>query len=481
MSEPNVERQAAAGLKWSSIAKIIGQAVSWAVTVVVFRLLTPEDYGLMALSMVLLSIVAGIAEFGLGASLVQMPRLEQTDLARVAGAVAALNIGCGLVMVVGAPVFAEAPGDDDLTPIIQVLAIQFLLTAIECVPQSLAYRRMEFRRLAIIELAATLLGALTTLVMALWDAGVWALVVGNLSAAALRTALYVAFGGFVWPSFDLRGIGHHIRFGGAVTATRLLWQATYQADMIIAGRMFTPHLVGLYSVSMHLATLPMTKVMGIINHVAFPAVARLQGELPRLKARLLDALRILALAALPALWGISASAHEFVDVLLGEKWHPSIPALRLVAFVAPLRMLAAFLATALQAVGRADIELRNTVVGAIVLPVAFLIGAQYGLTGLALSWVVAVPIVFMFTFPRTLPALSFTFAELSAAVRSPLIAGAVMYAAVTVTRLPMRDIDELPRLPVLILAGGAAYVLTIRLLDRTIWTDVQKLAAGLRG
>jgi O-antigen/teichoic acid export membrane protein len=478
----DIERQAAAGLKWSSVAKLTGQAVSWAVTIVVFRLLSPGDYGLMALSMVLISIVAGVAEFGLGSSLVQMPRLDTGELARVAGALATLNIGCGLIIVFGAPLFAKLLGNPALTPIIQVLSVQFLLTAIECIPQSLAYRRMDFRRLAGIELASTLLGALTTLTLAWIGAGVWALVAGTLSAGALRTLLYVALGGFVWPSFDLRGIGHHIRFGGAVTASRLLWQATSQADILIAGRMFSQQIVGLYSVSMHLASLPMTKVMGIINHVAFPAVARMQGEVERLKHRLLNALRLLALAALPIMWGISAVAHEFVDILLGEQWHPSIPALRLVAFVTPFRMLAAVLSTALTAVGRADLDLRNTIVGAIVMPLAFIIGAHYcGLNGLAVSWVIAVPIVFLLTFPYTLPALAFSTRELGAAVRAPLIAGLVMYLAVTMARIPLQDLEEAVRLAPLVIVGAAAYGLTIWLLDRTIWTDVQKLAAGLRG
>jgi O-antigen/teichoic acid export membrane protein len=476
-----IEQQAAQGLKWSSIATLLGQAVSWAVTLAVFRLLTPEDYGLMALSMVLVSVVAGVAEFGLGSALVQMPTLDQRDTARVGGALATLNIACGLVMVLGAGLFARLLGDVRLTPILQVLSLQFVLTAIESVPLSLAQRNMDFKRLAGIELIATLVGSLMTLVLAWLGAGVWALVIGNLSGAALRTILYVALGGFVWPSFNFRGIGPHLRFGGAVTVARFLWQLTYQADMLVAGRLFTHQAVGFYSVSMHLATLPMTKVMGIINQVAFPAVARLQDELPRLRQRLLDALRMLALAAVPGLWGISSVAPEFVEVVLGERWEESILPLQLVSFIAPLRMLNAVLATAVTAVGRADLELRNTVVAAIVLPTAFFIGAHWGLAGLALSWVCAVPLIFALNFWRTLGALGFGFSELAAATRGPVIAGVVMYAAVTAARLPLTGIDDLPRLVILIPVGAVAYLGVVRITDRKIWSDARKLAAAVRG
>lgn len=476
-----IERQAAEGLKWGSIAKLLGQAVSWAVTLAVFRLLTPADYGLMALSMVLVSIVAGVAEFGLGSSLVQMPTLERGDMARVAGALVALNIGCGLVMALGAPVYAGLLGEVHLTPILQVLSLQFVLTAIESVPLSLAQRRMDFKRLAGIELAAMLLGSLLTLLLAWLGMGVWSLVIGNLSGATLRTILYVALGGFVWPSFRFAGIGPHIRFGGAVTISRLLWQVTYQADMLIAGRLFTREAVGFYSVSMHLATLPMTKVMGIINQVAFPAVARLQDEIPRLRQRLLDSLRMLALAAIPGMWGMSCIAPEFVDAVLGDQWHEAILPLQLVSFVAPLRMLSAILSTALTGIGRADLEMVNTLVSAIVLPLAFFIGAQWGVQGLAFSWVIAIPIVFALNFPRTLRPLGFDVGALVTATRGPIVAGVAMYAAVTLARMALVDAEKLVRLPVLVAVGAVTYLAVVRLTDRTIWSDARKLAAAVRG
>ncbi|HVZ35733.1 MAG TPA: lipopolysaccharide biosynthesis protein [Polyangiaceae bacterium] len=477
----SVERQAAAGLKWGSIAKLGGQVVSWAVTLAVFRLLSPEDYGLMALSMVLLSIVAGVAEFGLGSSLIQMPKLDARDMARVGGALAMLNIGCGLAVALGAPVFAKLLGDIRLSPLLRVLSLQFLLTAIESVPLSLAQRNMDFKRLAGIELAATLLGSLVTLLLAWLGGGVWALVIGNLAGAALRTLLYVALNGFTWPSFNFRGIGPHLRFGGAVTITRFLWQLTSQADLLIAGRVLTREAIGFYSVSMHLATLPMTKVMGILNQVAFPAVARLQDELPRLRQRLVDALRLLALAAVPGMWGISSIAAEFVDVVLGERWRDSIVPLQVVSFVAPLRMLGMVLATALTGVGRADLELRNTIVGAIVLPSAFFVGAQWGLDGLAFSWCCAVPIVLAMNFPRTLGALGMSCGDLMAATRGPIAAGIAMYAAVTLARRPLSELDELTRLLILIPVGAAAYLCVVQLMDRTIWSVARKFAAAVRG
>jgi O-antigen/teichoic acid export membrane protein len=476
-----VEREAAAGLKWGSIAKLASQAATWAVTLAVVRLLSPDDYGLMALCMVVITALAGFAEFGLGSSLIQTATLGERDLSRVAGLIFVLNVGAGIVTAVAAPLLSTLLGDERLTPILQMLALQFLFPAIDTVPYSIAYRGMRFKRLASVEFAVSLVGALTTLLLAWLGMGVWALVYGTLISAGLRAVLFVSLGGFVRPSFDFRGVGPHARFGGVVTITRLVWQLTSQADILIAGRLFASHLVGVYSLSMHLATLPISKAMAVINQVAFPTVARLQEETARLRQQLLRSLGLLAVAAIPAMWGLSAVTPEFVDVFLGNRWDEATLPLQLVSFVTPLRMLQAVLATALTGIGRADLELRNTVLGAIVLPVSFFIGARGGLNGLAAAWIVAVPLACALNLPRTMQAFEIKLFELAAAVRAPVVAGVAMYAVVSGIRMLLGETDEALRLPVLIAGGGVCYVVTLRVIDRPLWSDVRKLAIALRG
>ncbi|HKE97255.1 MAG TPA: lipopolysaccharide biosynthesis protein [Povalibacter sp.] len=476
----DVERQAAIALKWNAVAKLLSQTFSWAVTFIVLRLLTPEDYGLMAIATVTISIVAGMAEFGLGAALIQKQTLHRQELSAVAGALGALNVFCGLVLFIAAPALAEIFGDARLAAIIRVASLQFVFTAIDVVPQSLIQREMNFRRNAGIELSAMVVASSTTLVLAWLDCGVWSLVVGNLAGCATRTTLLVMLGTIVSPSLRWQGIVKQLHFGGLVTLTRFIWQLTYQLDTLIAGRFLTREAVGFYSVSMHLATLPMNKAMGIINQVAFPAVARLQDELPRLRAHLLDALRLLAFVAVPVLWGLSAVAYEFVDVVLGDKWHTAVATLQLVGLVAPARMFMAILATSVEAIGQAGIELRNTLISALILPTAFLIGVQWELIGLATSWLIAMPLILALNLRRTSRALGLSLRSMLNAVHAPLLAGVAMYATVAIVRLALDDFEEIIRLPVLIAAGALAYLLAVRLIDWGIWTDTRRLLVALR-
>lgn len=288
----SIESQAISGLKWTGAARLISQTVSWAVTLIVVRLLAPADYGVVAVSAVIISIFATPAELGLGASLVQAPKLDREALARVAGLAMLLNIGLGAVVALGAPLAGLFFKEAVLPRVIQVSSLHFVLAAVSIVPQALAYRDMNFKWSASIELVSALASSVVTLLLALHGAGVWSLVLGSLAGAAVRSAMFLR-GQTVWPVFRLGGVRRHVTYGGTLATSRLAWQVINQSDVLIAGRFLTPSAVGLYSVSLHLATLPMQRVMTIVNQVVFPVVARLQDDRPRLRERLLSGLHLL--------------------------------------------------------------------------------------------------------------------------------------------------------------------------------------------
>jgi O-antigen/teichoic acid export membrane protein len=321
---------------------------------------------------------------------------------------------------------------------------------------------------------------LITLALAWLGAGVWALVLGNLLGAACRTALLLTRGSAVWPKFALQGIGHHLSFGGKTTVARMAWQIGYQADVLIAGHFLTKEAVGIYSVSIQLATMPLDKIIGVLNQVAFPTVSRMQDDLPRLRARLLDASRLLGFVAVPVFWGISAISPEFVTLALGERWLGAIFPLQVVTLVLPVRMLSAIFTTSVMALGRTDIVLRNTLVNCLWLPLAFLAGVHWGVEGLALTWVVAHPVLFYDNFGGMSRVLGIRLRDVGAAVYGPIAAGVAMYGAVWGARLALGAVPEVYQLLALIVVGATTYLSMAALLDRQIWVDVKRLAAALK-
>jgi teichuronic acid exporter len=379
-----------------------------------------------------------------------------------------------------APLVAAFFGNPELVLLVQVASLHFLLSGLMTVPQALAYREMNFRWLALVELLTVVIAGALTLGLAYFGYGVWALLISSLVSMAFRTAMLMSHE-FVRPRFETAGLLKHFSFGGTVTASRLVWQLVYQSDLFVAGRVLAPAAVGFYSVSLHVATLPMQRIMGVINQVAFPAAARLQAEPERLRVRLLEATRILALFALPVLWGMSSVAPEFVRVVMGNKWEPAIIPLQLICLVVPLRMLTAVYATAMTAIGLAIVDLRNAVTNVIVLPLCFYFGARHGVNGLAAAWLIAIPIVFAINFPRIAGAMGVSLLDILKVSWAAVVAGGAMYAAIAGLRAVLPDWSPWVVLPVHIVAGGLVYVAAVIALDRKTIPEMKRTIAAFRG
>lgn len=471
----SIEHKTLTALRWTAGTRLVGQMATWVVTLALVRILAPSDYGLMAIVSVVMSITTNLAELGLGASLVQTRRLEPALLARVAGFVWLLHLGLGAMLVAASRLGGWAFADARLTQLFRVAALQFVFIALGAVPQALASRALNFKWLSRVEFTTAVTTSIATLTMAVSGFGVWALVLGNVVGSAIRAGLLVSRGENVWPDFRLRGIGSHLDFGAKYSGGNLAWVLVNQADVLVGSRMMSKAALGVYSVSLHLATLPMQKMMSVINQVAFPAVARLQDDPARLKRRLLQAGGLLTTVSVPVLWGLAAVAPEFVAIVLGSKWAAATRTLQLVTLVVPLRMLSGLFNTAVAGVGRAGTALRNTVITAVVWPGCFVVGAFWGAEGLAASWLVAIPATFLLNFPRTSASLGVAFGDVVRTLVRPTLAGLVMVAAIASTRLLVGEWALPWRTASLIAVGAAAYLVVITLLDRHVWGQLRQL------
>lgn len=475
----SIERQAIAALKWTAGARLLGQLASWASTLLVLRLLAPEDYGLMAIVATLVGIVTAVAEFGLGAAMIQARELEREVFARLAGLVMLIHLGLMLLLMAAAPWLADWYQDERLRAMIQAAALQLLCSAMAAVPQAQAVRKMDFGWLARVELLTMVFGSLATLALAMHGAGAWALVGGMLATAAARTLLLVADGENLRPDFRLAGLGPHLGYSSRMATVQVLWSVVSQSDVIIGGRLLGRDALGLYSVALHLATLPMHKVMGVVNQVAFASVARLQDDGQRLARRIEQAVRLMAALAVGLMWGMAAVAPELVPVVIGPQWGAAVLILQLVSLVVPLRMLTMTLATAVGGVGAADVSLRNTLTAALVWPACFVVGAQWDALGLAVGWMVATPLTFALNARRIGRALGVSILRLLRLAGPPLVAGAAMLAAVAAARLGLEaHVGPGARLPLLIGVGALAYAATLLSIDRSLWADLRRIAAS---
>lgn len=480
----SLRSQALAGFRWTASVRLASQLITWAITLMVIRLLSPADYGLLAMATVFVSFLTMFSELGLGAAVVQKADVDEQLLRRVFGVVLAIHFSLAALLALAAPLIASFYGEPRVIPVIRVLSLQFVLAGFAVIPDAQLQRKMEFRNRSLLDLSNAVLASLTTLALALAGAGVWALVAGSLLSQLGKTIGINWLSPFLrWPDFSLTGMRSLLRFGGHFTAIQVFWMFLSQIDVLICAKWLGNEVLGFYSVAMHLASLPSQRLSGLVNQVAFPTFSRMQDDIHKVGENVLLGTRILSFFAFPVLWGMSSIAPEIVQVILGSKWAAATVPLQVLALIIPLRMVSNFVATALQGIGRSDIVLRNVIWAALLAPPAFFLGANgWGLLGLCLAWLVVSPLVFLQGMMRGLPVLQLRLAQLITAMLPAAVASLGMYVAVTVTRhFLMTEQEGVLRLLLLLGVGGVSYCAMSSGLNRHGAREVISLLRSIAG
>src|SRR5882724_11933814 len=268
-----------ASLLWQGSASLVGQIISWFSTLLVMRLLSPDDYGLMAMAGISTGFIMLIGDLGVSAVIVQALALNPPQL-RALFTVALLSYLLGAVVAfASAPLVAAFFGEPRLVSIVHALSLSFVFASLYAVPQALVLRTLEFDRKAKIDVLTTLVSSISALTLALSGLGAWSLVGAILAGQAFRAVAFQVVRPCLFlpflPFAALRGM---VRFGGLVTLDRILWFGYTNLDMTIAGRALGRPLVGVYSVALSLASIPLNQVMSIATQVSFSAFSRSQTD-----------------------------------------------------------------------------------------------------------------------------------------------------------------------------------------------------------
>src|SRR6266849_146702 len=418
-------------LRWTTLSRLVGQLVSWTITLYVIRILSPDDYGLMAMASVPLAFFYLLNTAGLDAVLVQKRDMSERLRAQIFGLVIILNLFFFLISLGGAPWMAAFYDEPRLTLIIRILSVQFVVLAFETLPQSQLERDINFGRRSIVELVSMVAGSLIALTLARAGFGVWTLVWVSLATTAITTAgLILAQRSLCWPRFSLEGMKSDLRFGWSATVDRALRFAFSDSDRFIGGKLFGNILLGYYAVDNDLASLPINKLTGVINSIALPAFAKAHLNPAAATSYLLAVTRLMSLLAFPFFLGISSIAPELTTLLLGPKWQAAAVPLQLLSLVMPLRMLMNAFQPFLWAVGRPDTSASTFLIGALSMPIAFLVGAQWGPVGLSLAWALVYPLVFLASIAYAQSLTGVLVTDILRTMARPTLASLFMYTLV---------------------------------------------------
>jgi teichuronic acid exporter len=467
MSE-TTKKEMLSGMKWVATGRLFTQLITWGMTFFVLRLLAPADYGLVALSTAFTALFGLIAEFGFAAAIVQAKDVDRKQLSSLFGYSLALNVALTLILVLCAPLIATFYSESRLTAIIQVAACQFVISAFGTIPDARLRRGMRFREMAKIDFFTGAMTGILTLAFAYNGLGYWSLIISPLCGSSFRMLLlHYQLRDWVWPSLSLLPVRELVKFGGLTMAGRIAGHFLSQMDILIAGAFLGRDALGVYSVAMHLASMPLSKAMGVINQVAFPAMSRMTHDGSLTSDRLLHGGKLISYGLFPVMWGLAAVAPFVVAILMGDKWKDAVLPLQIVCLVLPFRSICNLLTTAVSAFGRADIELKNILTAFLIFPASIFIGVQYGVVGLSLSWLFGTPIYTFLTVRSSKNILGFTYKNIFLALLSPFLTSLTMFLAVTLLAFTLRpSYSSILSLVCLIFFGVVSNFFALYIFDR---------------
>ncbi|WP_284124447.1 lipopolysaccharide biosynthesis protein [Parerythrobacter aestuarii] len=455
--------RSAVAWRWGS--QIVAQVIAWTSTIMVVRLLDPSDYGLFAMTQVVLTALAFLNGQSFATSLVQTDHLDRRRIGQVFGLLLLFNGTLATIQFLGAPLMAAYYREPLVADMLRIQAIIFLTVPFTALPTELLARRLEFRIQGKISMAAAILSAVVALALAWLGFGVWALVYAPIAGFTARAiGLTIAARSLVPPVFDFRGAGDLVRFGGALTLCQLFWIFQSQSDIFIAGRSFDTHDLGLYAEALFLTLIVTGRFLPPINDVAYPAYAELHKAGKSIGPYFLRTQRTVLLVTAPIYFGLALTAEPAVLTLFGEKWAEMAPIVAGLALAMPAMALQIVCSPATNAMGRPGIYLRNNAFGAVLFPASFLFAIAYGPQGLVHAWWFAAPLLLGFTLFNTLPRVGLAWGELLRELAPVLLANGLMVLMVLAVRAALPPLPHIAMLAIEGATGAATYVLTIRLL-----------------
>jgi O-antigen/teichoic acid export membrane protein len=470
------------GLGWKFVSQIFLQSSRVIVAVVLARLLAPDEYGLAAMVLVVGTLVLVFSDLALGASLVQRPSLSEADRSTVFWTSLGAGVAFTIVGVALSGPIAAFYGEPRVQPLLVALSLSFVVTSLGTTQSALLMRTMDFRRLELRMMAGTFAGAVVGVAAAVQGAGAWAIIAQQLTIAGVSSTMLWLVSPwrprFTFSLASLRDLGG---FSANVFGQRVLYYLHANADKVLIGRFLGSSALGVYGLAYNVVTVPFSRIAVPLAEVLLPAFSKMQEDRARMAAAWLRATRLVGAVTIPALLGLIAVAPDFVAVVLGERWDEATPVIQILAGVGLIQSLQTLNSNILQALDRTHTLLRYSIVFFAAHFLAFVIGLNWGVVGVAACYAVSTAFVEPLYAWLTARALGCSVMTVARNLSGVAVAAVAMLATLVLSRAFLIDagLGAGLRLALLVPLGAAIYALFSVWTAHEVITEIRTL--GRRG
>lgn len=387
MSE-SLKQATTKGLFWSSVERFSNQGVQFVFSIILARLLSPSDYGIIAMVTIFFAVAQSFVDSGFSNALVRKTDRVEEDLSTCFY----FNIGVGIiayiVLFLIAPLVANFYNQPILSPIIRITGLGVILNSLCVVQQALFTIKIDFKSQAKITLSATVISGIVGILLAYQGYGIWALVWQGVASSIVRM-------GLLWfmskwrprTGFSKSSFNYLFGYGSKLLASGLLDTIYNNIYPIVIGKFYNPAQLGNYSRALGWAQLPSANITSILQRVTFPVLSAIQDDSLRLQNSYRRLLKLSAFIVFPLMMGLASMASPLIRVILTAKWDGCVLYLQILCFALMLYPIHAINLNLLQVKGRSDIFLRLEIIKKIIGVVILIITIPLGITAMCLGMV----------------------------------------------------------------------------------------------
>ena len=375
----DLKQKTITGMKWSAIDRFGSQAVGFIISIIIARILSPSDYGLIGMITIFIGISNVFVSAGFGAALIRKQNRTETDFSTVFYYNLAVSILFYVILYLTAPLIARFYETPELTTITRVIGLNIIISSFGIIQSSKLNIAINFKTQTKISLISTLLAGTIGIILAYNGLGVWALVVHRLFSTFISTVLLWYFVRWIpMIVFSLKSFKELFGFGSKLMISALIdtiYQNIYQ---MVIGKKFSAAELGYFTRAKSLVQLPSSNITSVMQRVTFPVLSELQDDEFRLKNNYRKLLKIAGFIIFPIMIFLAVLGKPFIILILTEKWLPAVPMLQVLSISFMFYPIHAINLNLLKVKGRSDLFLRLEIIKKIMITIVLFFSTPFG-------------------------------------------------------------------------------------------------------
>lgn len=383
MQNKSLRKTAISSIFWTFSQQFSTQIIAFFLSIVMARILLPEEFGLIGMIMVFINLGQSLKDGGLTQSLIRTDKPTQDDYSTVFYFNLAGSILIYLMIFLGAPFIADFYSQEVLTNIIRLYGLTIIISGFSSIQLTRLTKEMDFKTQMIISIPSLIISGLVGIYLAYSGYGVWSLVWSGIVQAFVNSVQLWWYG--KWSpslSFSMEKFKYHFSFGYKMTLTSILNTTFTNIYQILIGRFFIASQVGFYTRASSVRQLPVTNLSKALDKVTYPLFASIQNDDVRLKRAYKEIMQMVIFIVAPVLIFLGALGEPLFRFLFTEKWLPAVPYFQVLCIAGILFPVHSYNLNILKVKGRSDLFLKLEVIKKIMIIATIVVSFQFGIMGL---------------------------------------------------------------------------------------------------